>query len=81
MTIAQLTTPNNIEICYEIFGDKPNAQPIVFISGAGLQMLGWPPLTELIGQHVERASSSSIHANRNNIPNASQRREQSCLRE
>jgi pimeloyl-ACP methyl ester carboxylesterase len=42
MTVAKLTTPNNIEICYEIFGEEPNTPPIVLISGAGLQMLGWP---------------------------------------
>lgn len=42
MTVAKLTTPSNIEICYEIFGEEPNAPPIVLISGAGLQMLGWP---------------------------------------
>ena len=42
MTVAKITTPNNIEICYAIFGEEPNAPPIVLISGAGLQMLGWP---------------------------------------
>jgi pimeloyl-ACP methyl ester carboxylesterase len=42
MTVARLTTPNNIDICYEIFGEEHNATPIVLISGAGLQMLGWP---------------------------------------
>lgn len=42
MTVAKITTPGNIEICYEIFGEEPDAAPIVLISGAGLQMLGWP---------------------------------------
>jgi pimeloyl-ACP methyl ester carboxylesterase len=42
MTVAKLTTPNHIEICYEIFGEERAAPPIILISGAGLQMLGWP---------------------------------------
>jgi pimeloyl-ACP methyl ester carboxylesterase len=42
MTIGKLTAPDEIEICYEIFGEENNAPPIVLISGAGLQMLGWP---------------------------------------
>ena len=42
MTVAKLTTASNIEICYEIFGEQHIAPPIVLISGAGLQMLGWP---------------------------------------
>jgi pimeloyl-ACP methyl ester carboxylesterase len=42
VTVAKLTTPNNIEICYEIFGEETNRSPIVLISGSGLQMLGWP---------------------------------------
>ncbi|SHG36669.1 Pimeloyl-ACP methyl ester carboxylesterase [Desulfacinum infernum DSM 9756] len=42
MTVAKITTPNNIEICYEIIGEKNDSSPIVLISGAGLQMLAWP---------------------------------------
>jgi pimeloyl-ACP methyl ester carboxylesterase len=42
MTIDKLTAPDGIKICYEIFGEEKNASPIVLISGAGLQMLGWP---------------------------------------
>jgi pimeloyl-ACP methyl ester carboxylesterase len=42
MTIGKLTAPDGIEICYEIFGEENNVPPIVLISGAGLQMLGWP---------------------------------------
>lgn len=42
MTIGKHTTPDGIEICYEIFGEVNNVPPIVLISGAGLQMLGWP---------------------------------------
>ena len=42
MSVGKITTPNNIEICYETFGAKNNKPPIVLISGAGLQMLGWP---------------------------------------
>ncbi len=42
MSVGKITTPNNIEICYEIFGAEDNTPPIVLISGAGLQMLGWP---------------------------------------
>ena len=41
MTISKHTTPDGIEICYEIFGKENNDQPIVLISGAGLQMLNW----------------------------------------
>jgi pimeloyl-ACP methyl ester carboxylesterase len=42
MSVEKITTPNNIEICYETFGAENNTPPIVLISGAGLQMLGWP---------------------------------------
>ncbi|MEJ2716899.1 MAG: alpha/beta fold hydrolase [Deltaproteobacteria bacterium] len=42
MTVAAAITPNNIEICYETFGQEDKAPPIILISGAGLQMLGWP---------------------------------------
>jgi pimeloyl-ACP methyl ester carboxylesterase len=42
MSVGKITTPNNIEICYETFGTENNTPPIVLISGAGLQMLGWP---------------------------------------
>ena len=42
MTIGRLTAPDGIEICYEIFGEEISTPPIVLISGAGLQMLGWP---------------------------------------
>jgi pimeloyl-ACP methyl ester carboxylesterase len=42
MTISKHTTPDGIEICYEIFGEENNVPPVVLISGAGLQMLGWP---------------------------------------
>jgi len=42
MSIKKITTPNQIEICYETFGAEYNTSPIVLISGAGLQMLGWP---------------------------------------
>lgn len=42
MTVEKLTTPNNVEICYETFGEKSEAPPIVLMSGAGLQMLAWP---------------------------------------
>ena len=52
MTVAKLTTPNNIEICYEIFGEETNEPPIVLISGAGLQMLGWPDeFCKMLVQH------------------------------
>jgi pimeloyl-ACP methyl ester carboxylesterase len=42
MSVGKITTPNQIVICYEIFGAEYNSPPIVLISGAGLQMLGWP---------------------------------------
>jgi pimeloyl-ACP methyl ester carboxylesterase len=42
MTVSKHTTPDGIEICYEIFGEDNNVPPMVLISGAGLQMLGWP---------------------------------------
>lgn len=42
MSVEKIITPNNIEICYETFGAENNTPPIVLISGAGLQMLGWP---------------------------------------
>jgi pimeloyl-ACP methyl ester carboxylesterase len=42
MTVATVTTPNNIEICYETFGEDLKSPPIILIAGAGLQMLGWP---------------------------------------
>ena len=42
MPVAKLTTPDNIEICYEIFGEEKTEPPILLIAGAGLQMLGWP---------------------------------------
>jgi pimeloyl-ACP methyl ester carboxylesterase len=42
MTVATVTTPNNIEICYEALGEDHRSPPIILISGAGLQMLGWP---------------------------------------
>jgi pimeloyl-ACP methyl ester carboxylesterase len=42
MSVKKITTPNQIEICYETFGEEYNTSPIVLISGAGLQMLGWP---------------------------------------
>jgi pimeloyl-ACP methyl ester carboxylesterase len=42
MSVEKITTPNNIEICYQTFGAENNTPPIVLISGAGLQMLGWP---------------------------------------
>jgi pimeloyl-ACP methyl ester carboxylesterase len=42
MTIGKYTTPDGIEICYEIFGEENNVSPIVLLSGAGLQMLAWP---------------------------------------
>ena len=55
MTVAKFTTPNNIEICYQMFGEKPNAPPIVLISGAGLQMLGWPDeFCEMLAKHGHR---------------------------
>jgi pimeloyl-ACP methyl ester carboxylesterase len=31
-----------MEICYEVFGEANGGPPILLISGAGLQMLGWP---------------------------------------
>lgn len=42
MTTDSLTLPNGIEICYEVFGGANGSPPILLISGAGLQMLGWP---------------------------------------
>lgn len=42
MIPAKHRTPDGIEICYEIFGNEDTTPPIVLISGAGLQMLGWP---------------------------------------
>ena len=55
MAIAKLKTPNNIDICYEIFGEEHNAPPIVLISGAGLQMLGWPDdFCQLLAKHGHR---------------------------
>ncbi|MFX0062347.1 MAG: alpha/beta fold hydrolase [Candidatus Hermodarchaeota archaeon] len=33
-------TANNIEICYDTFGD-PSTMPILLISGLGAQMLSW----------------------------------------
>lgn len=42
MTIGKHTTPDGIEICYEIFGEDDGLPPVVLISGAGLQMLAWP---------------------------------------
>ena len=41
MTVAKLTTPNNIEICCEVFSEEPKAPPIVLFSGAGLKMVEW----------------------------------------
>ena len=52
MTVGKHTTPEGIEICYEIFGEENNVPPIVLISGAGLQMLSGPKLIELITEHV-----------------------------
>lgn len=55
MTVAKITTPNNIEICYEIFGEELNTPPIVLISGAGLQMLGWPDeFCKMLAKHGHR---------------------------
>jgi pimeloyl-ACP methyl ester carboxylesterase len=55
LTIAKITAPNNIEICYEILGEEFDSTPIVLISGAGLQMLGWPDgFCEMLVKHKHR---------------------------
>lgn len=41
MTVGKHTAPDGIEICYEIFGEEHDAPPVMLISGAGLQMVGW----------------------------------------
>lgn len=42
MSFNKFTTPDGIEICYEIFGEDDRLPPVILISGAGLQMLAWP---------------------------------------
>ena len=42
MNFNKITLRNNIQICYDILGKDLNTEPIILISGAGLQMLGWP---------------------------------------
>ncbi len=42
MSFNKLTTPDGIEICYEIFGEDDSSPPVILISGAGLQMIAWP---------------------------------------
>lgn len=42
MSYKKVKTPNNIDLCYEMIGEKSSNIPIVLISGAGLQMLEWP---------------------------------------
>ena len=55
MSVGKITTPDHIEICYETFGDQKDAPPVVLISGAGLQMLGWPDgFCELLEERANR---------------------------
>ena len=42
MTLSKITTPDGIELCHEELGAKRKGPPILLISGAGLQMYGWP---------------------------------------
>ncbi len=41
MTFEKLRTPDGIDICYQILGQENDGIPMVLLSGAGIQMLGW----------------------------------------
>lgn len=55
MTIATITTPKGIKLCYETFGEDQKTPPIVLISGAGLQMIAWPDeFCRMLAAHMHR---------------------------